>query len=515
MNQSLTNPVEVSLISVSGISKKLNLIEQLLDTFHEREIIYCHWKSNEHLGASMSGDTDLDILFDEKDIRSLEQELKHLGFKKFNSITQKQYRDIEDYIGLDFTSGKVIHLHAHFRLTLGEPYLKSYQLNFQNKILSCRVYNHQFGIYCIQPAFELILLYFREALKLRNRNIIRMYLFNKIDCSPNSVREYNWLKVRCSELEIEQILQSIVVPYGEIYYLVKGKFDLKTLLKLSWLLKDKFKEQRFLSPIAALTSRWYREISVKLYRKSALLWARPIITRRINPRGGLVISVIGADGSGKSTIISNLNSTFKTKLDVYKVYMGRGNGNMSKARKILISLKKVFNQKDASNKVTHHHKSKQHTGLVANVYKCLEALIVAYEKNKNLCRIRIAKRKGMLVICDRFPQNQIMGYNDGPLLNYLSHSGNPIFRAASKLEAIIYARAESNPPDLLIKLIADANIVEARKPNELSICRLNEKIDGIKRLKMHGRCKVIVVDAAQPLKEVAYSVKKEIWNNIP
>jgi hypothetical protein len=25
-----------------------------------------------------------------------------------------------------------------------------------------------------------------------------------------------------------------------------------------------------------------------------------------------------------------------------------------------------------------------------------------------------AKEKGMLVICDRYPQNQVIGYNDGP-----------------------------------------------------------------------------------------------------
>src|SRR5688572_13778220 len=263
MNQSLSNPVAASMISFPAVSQKLMLIEQLLDTFHEKEIIYCHWKSNEHLGASMSGDTDLDILFDENDKSILEQELKHLGFKKFNSITQKQYRDIEDYIGLDFPSGKVIHLHAHFRLTLGEPYLKSYQLNFQNKILSSRVYNHQLGIYCIQPAFELILLYFREALKMRHRDVIRMYLFNKIDCSENSVREYNWLKARCSEKEIEQILQSIFDHPCEMYYLIRGKFNFKTLHKLSNLLKGRLKDQRFLSPLNALISRWYREVSVK------------------------------------------------------------------------------------------------------------------------------------------------------------------------------------------------------------------------------------------------------------
>jgi hypothetical protein len=41
----------------------LIVIDNLLRDFHEHEILYCHWKSNEHLQASMLADTDLDVLF--------------------------------------------------------------------------------------------------------------------------------------------------------------------------------------------------------------------------------------------------------------------------------------------------------------------------------------------------------------------------------------------------------------------------------------------------------------------
>src|SRR6478735_3875402 len=157
----------------------LKLIEDLLAAWHQHDIVYCHWKSNEHLAASMTGDTDLDILFDETQKDKTIEVLHELGFKRFHSISEKEYKDIEDFLGLDLESGKIIHVHAHFRLTMGEMYLKGYQLNFEDKILETRYFNETYGIYCSSPAFELILLYTIEALKLRHRDKGLLYIFNK------------------------------------------------------------------------------------------------------------------------------------------------------------------------------------------------------------------------------------------------------------------------------------------------------------------------------------------------
>ncbi len=123
-----------------------------------------------------------------------------------------------------------------------------------------------------------------------------------------------------------------------------------------------------------------------------------------------------------------------------------------------------------------------------------------------------AKSKGALVICDRYPQNQVMGYNDGPLLHDFLDSKNPLFRTVAKMEASIYAQAENHPPDILFKLVTDAEVVEKRKPGETSIEKLIAKINGVKQLKFKDTCKVITVDAKKPLNEVLCIVRKEIWN---
>jgi thymidylate kinase len=497
---------------------KLALIQNLLEEFHKRKIVYCHWKSNEHLDASMRGDTDLDILFDVKHKEELKTLFEELQFKNFKPIPQKQYKDIEDFIGLDFLSGKIVHLHAHFKLTLGETYLKGFQLNYERKILQSRVFDNQYTIYRTHPALELVLLFFRESLKIRHRDKLRSYFNKKIRYNGSILKEFHWLRQECSDRELKTVLQELVHNYKPIFTLIKGDFNRKQLLKLSILLKKELTAQRLYSPWKALLLRWYRELSITTLKKLSKLLHRPVISQRINPRGGLIVAVIGADGSGKSTIVANLQKTFSKKLDVYRTYLGKGKAdNFSWPRKLLVDLKKRFASTKNKEKISSTKINSPTTIKVqkASFYKCVEALIVSFEKYKKLKHISAAKRKGMLVLCDRFPQNQIAGYNDGPVLHHLSKANKAVFRAMSKMETRLYDWAERNPPDLVFKLIADAKIIQERKPSLESAEMLESKIEGIKKLQFAESCRVITIDATLPLNNILSTIKKEIWNILP
>ncbi|AKQ44623.1 hypothetical protein TH63_01640 [Rufibacter radiotolerans] len=475
--------------------------------------MYCHWKSNENLSASMLGDTDLDILFDTSQKDKVLFLLKELDFRKFSSLDQKQYKDIEDYIGFDSPSGKVVHVHAHFRLTMGENYLKGYQLTFEDQILQTRVFNSFHGIYHSHPAFELILLYFREALKLRTRDLFLIYLFNKTSYTGRLLQEYKWLKANATQAQVVAMLQGIVSNYYPILNLILHGTNRKDLFQLSRLVRAEFRNNKLYSPVSALFSRWYREVMVRTLGKLPKLLDRPMVSRRINPRGGLTVAFLGADGSGKSTVTANLRKTFQQKLDVYSIYFGRGDGTASWARTVLSKLKKaVVPARKKTGKVQKTDPAGlQKEGFLANLYRCVEALLVAQEKKTNLRRMQEAKQMGMLVICDRFPQNQIKGFNDGPLLHHLVTSGNLLFRAMARYEANLYASVKSHSPDLIFKLIADAQVVEARKPGDVSLPKLEAKIAGIKELRFGKNSQVITIDAAQPLSQVLTTVKQEIW----
>jgi len=398
---------------------------------------------------------------------------------------------------------------------VGEIYLKSYQLNFEDQILDTRIYDESSGIYCIHPAFELILLYFREALKLRNRDAFKLFFNKGAQHSASIRREYNWLQNRVTDAESKAILESLFADTSVVFDLVTGKFSRKELLNLSTFLRREFRNQRMYEPVKAHLIRWYREISLKTRRKLQRLSNQPVLSHRINPRGGFIVAVVGADGSGKSSVIANLHSTFKPKLDIYKIYFGRGDGKVSVIRKVLLYVKKKMIGKSKNERGIKSSKPKQKGTFLFDSYKCLEALSVAWEKKSNLKHMLKAKSHGMMVLCDRFPQSQIEGINDGPLLAYLANSRNFIFRYISKMERRIYDSARNYQPDILFKLIADVDIVELRKPNETPREILAAKIEGIKKLQFADASRTVTIDASLPFDMVIGKIKSDIWKVYP
>lgn len=493
---------------------KLSIISTLFEVLHKNSIHYCHWKSNEHLAESLQGLTDLDVLFaaDQKD--RVESILHGLGFKKFHAIRQKLYKDIVDFLIIDPESGKVIHLHTHYRLTMGEPYLKGYQFtsDIESRILKDRSFNETYGLYCIHPAFELVLLFVRESLKLRHRDIVLAPAKKKSRDNQYILREFNWLKSKTSNEEIEEVIRSSFNNDRTMYHIVTGELNLKQLRRLSAIIKKKYFVTPLYSPLTGILQRWYREATVVISRKLATLLNKPILFKRINPRRGIVVAIVGADGSGKSTITENLKRSFEGKLDVFKIYFGRGDGKASGGRKLLSTGKSLYHRqikhKPESNEPAIPIKRK---GLLRKLYKALEAMLVAREKKQNLKLIQTAKKKGAFVICDRYPQNQTMGYNDGPLLAGEMSSSNPLLRMLAKSEAKVYAQAQNNPPDLVFKLVADPQVMEKRKPGETAPEKLRMKIQGIKELAFNPSVKVITVDVSKPLDEVLYLIRTEIW----
>ena len=68
--------------------------------------------------------------------------------------------------------------------------------------------------------------------------------------------------------------------------------------------------------------------------------------------------------------------------------------------------------------------------------------------------------------------------------------------------------------DIIFKLITLPEVIEERKPEETSLERLLEKINGIRALKFKRECKVITIDAGLPLSQVLTKIKYGIWNSL-
>ena len=106
---------------------------------------------------------------------------------------------------------------------------------------------------------------------------------------------------------------------------------------------------------------------------------------------------------------------------------------------------------------------------------------------------------------DRYPQNEIPGFNDGPLLQRLPRCPAWLRR----FEASTYAFAQRAPPDLVIKLQVGPETVVQREPQMVKSI-IDQRIAWLNELTFSST-RIVSIDATRPLEEVHRKAKHEIW----
>lgn len=493
----------------------LKSIKQMLDAFEENKIIYCHWKSNEHLAPALVGDTDLDMLFLPEQRSEIDRVLNECGLKRFRATPLMQYNAIEDYIGFDKETAKIWHLHTHYRMTLGEKHLKGYTVTpWGYQIVENRIWN-DLGIYTSCFEDELILLLVRNSMKLRWRDAGK-----KI--GSDDITEFTWLLQRIDKEKFvehshqylgDEAAEEIVRLASE--QLVK-KVQLNLLHKL---LRKELKPFTGYSRAGSWWTRSKREIYWLIgavIRHAGISTNKP--NRRVSPSGGCAVAFLGCDGAGKSTTIAYVKKEFAKKLDVKTVYLGSGDGSSSLLRKPMKLVAKKVGGKGVGHAVEKEYANSQGTkkkvSMKARLYsiaKVIWATTLANEKKKKLREITKARNAGMLVLIDRYPQTEIAGYSDGPLLTRYLEKGHGFLYRMAKKELAIYQSAYTNPPDLTLKLMVPTEVAIARKPEMTA-----EEIDNKKAavMAMNPSRNSVVVDTSVDMTESFGNVMNEIWKLI-
>ena len=139
------------------------------------------------------------------------------------------------------------------------------------------------------------------------------------------------------------------------------------------------------------------------------------------------------------------------------------------------------------------------------------SLVLAREKHKKLNRAMRARKRGFVVLCDRYPQAEIGGINDGRMLHAWEASGSRWKRLIAELESRPYRRAEQLGPDLVLRLRVTPAVAHLRKPSE-DMDKLELRREIVESLRFPGaRRGVIDIDADQGLEAVLLAVKQELW----
>ncbi len=491
----------------------LAVTRALFERLHAAQLRYCHWKSNEHVGAGMQGLTDLDVLVERGRGDDLQRILADSGFRRFQATALTAYPAVEDYLGFDEVTGRIVHLHLHHRLTLGQKHLKGYRLPWEEAVLASCTLDPEHGLYVAAPEMELLLLVVRDALKRRLRSRVAMW-FGRVPAKGDFAREFAWLVERTTPEAVVGLAVRLIGAEAEapLRRILESGARLQDMMSFAAVVRPALRLHRTYGRLTAALLMPIREAFWALggLSRKRFHWAVPL--RRISPRGGVVVAFLGSDGAGKSTQCAGTVAWLSEKLDVVPVYFGSGDGPSSLVRMPLKIARRLFERNtpgaNASGK-----SSKNRTGWrgrIRGVAMVFWALSLSLEKRGKLRQMVRARNRGLIVICDRFAQNQFEGFNDGRLLGKLAHSRWRLARALAAWEARPYEDAQLEAPDLVIKLVASTNVALFRRP-EMTAEEINRRIDAVRSIRFPDQTQDAEVNADQPLEAVTRSVRRLIW----
>jgi thymidylate kinase len=361
----------------------------------------------------------------------------------------------------------------------------------------------------LDPASEALLLVARAALELRRTDPVTLRHWSattrkfELDRQGLAARlDRATLRHRAAEAFVDGDLADMLVDA------LFGRRPLERQRRLRHRIRRELAAHRAYTALEARLRSWTRAVlwAAGGLNKLVLLAPRPWSRRA--PGGGCVMAVIGVDGSGKSTVVAAVREWLGPEVDVLPVYFGTGAGRPSLLLLPFKMMVPVFTRLLATKPrgASHGRISDRAPGPLYSLLMMVWATAVAVEKRIKLRAAHRGAGRGLVVVTDRYPQDEDVSYNDGPLLPRLRYAP----RWLRRFEARAYALARRLPPDLVLKLEVTPETAGRREP-EMDPAVIRRRIEAARRLAFPG-AHVVRVDAERPLDEVIRSVKREIWS---
>ena len=493
----------------------LEIAKNLFAQLEKKEILHCHWKSNQHLKDALSGLTDIDLLVEAAKVHEVETILLQLGFKKVFSQSWCRYPGLEDWIGFDADSGRLVHIHLHLKLLMGRQFVKDLHLPIEKIVLESAVKDDQYGVYITDPNLEMILLLIRVALKTSFVTLLSG-LAGKQFLPDNILKEVHFLKPKIAEEQIQswasklfdekatkhiisEIKEGLLETPISVYRLKQfTRRSLKDYYRISWLGTNfVYFHRKFLRLISRLIHKYHL----------------PTQRQKILENGGVVIAFVGCDGSGKSTVASEILNWLSWKNDVEYFYMGSGEGKVGFFTNIKQRLNKYVQKNNSQNKLL-FKSIREKNMLRATLNHLLLSIFnfaLAKERQRKVLQAFRCKARGKIVVTDRYPQNEFESIYDGPQIRIRDDTFINL-KLLKKIEKGVYHRLSALPPDLVIKLNVPLEVSRARKPDE-NFEIIKRKINITEKIKYNGT-HIINIDASRPLDRVLHSVKAAVWSSL-
>jgi hypothetical protein len=490
----------------------------LLEELTSRGVVYCLWKSNEHLRAALAGSTDLDLLVQREHADSFRAIVSAMGCKPAVAQPYATYPAMEHYLGLDPASGRLFHLHVHYALVLGERYVKNYHLPVERRVFASLRWLQ--GVPVPSAAVELAILSVRTLLKYRARDAVKDALKIRSPGVPSEViEEIEWLLGQTSldqvggvfVTKIDPIAPETVLEFLDV--VLRSPRSAPTLVRLRGEVREALRGSRRRGRVGATLS--YARV---LWQRRERLRRQPIESGLKPPGGGVGIAIIGADGAGKSSVVATLVDWLGWKIAVRTYYMG--SKQPSRTSRALYLAFRAFRR--GTRSAERRASTRPFVGALGSTRDALLAshhLWVARDRARRYdaaCRDRLA---GRVVVFDRFPMETVSDAPEHRLLDG-PHIGSALPGPRSKAVRWLRHREESKYdrfrlPDELLVLRVSADVATRRKPDhdrEIVARKVRATTELALLACGAGETTVSAIDADLPFETVMRVVKGRVWD---
>jgi thymidylate kinase len=471
-----------------------SLVVRLAATLHVAGVPYVQWKGQAKQTRWMSGEGDIDLLVDRSGEARFRQVLSDLGFRRADPPRAFQLAGIESYYGLDPATGRLIHVHAHYRLITGSLERTVYRLPIEHAALNSAI---PAGVFRVPaPEFELIAF----AVRMAQRHTLRDALRRQDPPWLAGIQaELQGLRREANGLAVAEILAadlpSLNRPFIEacLDSLAPGSSRWGRL-RVRWELDRRMRAHARRPPLAMILSRVAR-------RARALGGGRGEgMAGKHRAHGGTVIALVGGDGAGKSTCAEAVRAWLAGDLALLHAHLGRPPRSLvTLAVGAVCRLARVLGVGAATD-----DEQARTSGYLA----ALRDVCTARDRYRLYAKARQFALAGGIALCERYPipENQALS---GPRLDaYAVPLGRTrLGRRLAALEAWYYRQIL--PPDLLIVLRVDPEVAVRRKTTEPA-----EYVRARSRLVWNTDWRgtgAHVVDAGRPLADVVADLKAVLW----
>ena len=229
----------------------------------------------------------------------------------------------------------------------------------------------------------------------------------------------------------------------------------------------------------------------------------------MNEQSGAIaplIAIIGSDGSGKSTVCEHIVAWINTCYGPAGwVHLGKQAGNVGRALARLPLLGAAMDRqiRRKVDGVNERIKAAVQPSL-------LPALVISaftLRRRFRFKRMLALRKRGLIVVTDRYPQVEIPGAYDGPGFPDTEHGSRLVVRLA-RHEHDTFKWMASHRPDLVLRLNVDLDTACARKPDHRRET-LRRKIE-VTPLLTYSGATIVDIDANQPLARVIEDAKAAV-----